>query len=66
MLTKANLSLQTYDYAMMEEGPGGGTLWMVQQMCNHGTLIEAGKRQRGGAEHWTVRGGSLLCNRHGM
>lgn len=19
------------------------TLWMVQQMCNHGTLIEAGK-----------------------
>jgi hypothetical protein len=33
--------VKTFDYAMMEEGPGGGTLWMVQQMCNHGTLIEA-------------------------
>ena len=47
----------------MEEGPGGGTLWMVQQMCNHGTLIEAGKWQRGGAGCRTFSGGSLLCKR---
>ena len=26
-----------------EGGAAGGTLWMVQQMCNHGTLIEAGE-----------------------
>ena len=30
--------LQTYDYVMLHPC----TLWMVQQMCNHGTLIEAG------------------------
>ena len=32
---------------MMPPKPGaalGGTLWIVQQMCNHGTLIEAGKQ----------------------
>ena len=51
---------------MMKEGPGGGTLWMVQQMCNHGTLIEAGKRlgrgrgRGGGSGHcWTDC--RLLC-----
>jgi hypothetical protein len=35
--------VQTLEYAMMgNPADGGGTLWMIQQMCNHGTLIEAG------------------------
>ena len=37
---------QTLEFVMQpaeEGGAPGGTLWMVQQMCNHGTLIEAGE-----------------------
>lgn len=42
--------VKTFEYAVQPAGegarggPGGGTLWMVQQMCNHGTLIEAADR----------------------
>jgi hypothetical protein len=46
-----SLHLQTLEYAMMPAKPGaasGGTLWIVQQMCNHGTLIEAGEQSCGG------------------
>lgn len=34
------------------------TLWMVQQMCNHGTLIEAGKWGTPRAAH-RMMGGCL-------
>jgi hypothetical protein len=34
---------QTLEYAMLGGAFEGSTLWMVQQMCNHGTLIEAGE-----------------------
>ncbi|KAL4434067.1 hypothetical protein ABPG75_000508 [Micractinium tetrahymenae] len=38
--------VETFEYAMLT-GAGSAptrTLWMVQQMCNHGTLIEAADR----------------------
>lgn len=33
--------VKTLEYAMLGGAFEGSTLWMVQQMCNHGTLIEA-------------------------
>lgn len=38
--------VETFEYAMLTgSGPAPSrTLWMVQQMCNHGTLIEAADR----------------------
>lgn len=49
----------------MKEGPGGGTLWMVQQMCNHGTLIEAGKHVKTGAGRgcWAGMSGAAAASR---
>lgn len=44
---------------MQESRSGeGGTLWMVQQMCNHGTLIEAGTFGGGRGRLWGAVVGS--------
>ena len=67
--------VKTFEYAMLAADGGGGggggapvagTLWMVQQLCNHGTLIEAGEWAWGwggvggwGVGRWVL--GACVC-----